>query len=158
MWDPFTEKYERIWQGPHQFSSFLQHLLINSKLWIVLLLFAHFSFMHEFEIFEPIGYNAIVHTCFIAKLAHPKISHFPFIYVPNQLSIQDIPQRINEWMSLNQPRQNTNDYYHQLFSMINPFSFFVSHLAKITKLLYGKIEWAIKNCSILLWSMFCLSF
>lgn len=86
-------------------------------------------------------------TCFIAKfVSSPKISHFPFIYVPNHLSIQDIPRRINEWMnewmSLNQPRQNTNDYYDQ--SLL----FFVSHLAKITKLLYLKIERAIKNCSL----------
>lgn len=53
---PFTKKKN------HQLCSFLQYLLINPELRIVLLLFADFSSMHEFEIFEPIRYNAIVHA------------------------------------------------------------------------------------------------
>lgn len=49
-------------------------------------------------------------------------------------------------MSVTQPRSNINDNDH-LFSMINPFSFVSITWPKLS-ILCGKIEGAIKNCSL----------
>lgn len=64
---------------PHQAMNIALHYILSS----------HFLLtspcMDILEMIDPIWYNAIVHACSIAKLAPPKISHFPFIYIPNLL-------------------------------------------------------------------------